>query len=55
MGVALLLAAVFGVLLVALPGTARIVQLRTLGRRRGTAIEPQPPPPTAGPDDGAGS
>ena len=28
MGVALLLAAVFGILLVALPGTARIVQLR---------------------------
>ncbi|MEV0425491.1 LapA family protein [Micromonospora sp. NPDC050495] len=36
MGVALLLAAVSGVLLVALPGTARIVQLRMLGRRRGT-------------------
>ncbi|WP_281943222.1 LapA family protein [Micromonospora sp. AKA38] len=34
MGVALLLAAVSGVLLVALPGTARIVQLRMLGRRR---------------------
>ena len=34
MGVALLLAAVFGVLLVAVPGTARIVQLRLLGRRR---------------------
>ncbi len=33
-GVALLLAAVFGVLLVALPGTARIVQLRMLARRR---------------------
>ncbi len=33
-GVALLLAAVFGVLLVALPGTARIVQLRLLARRR---------------------
>ncbi len=33
MGVALLLAAVFGILLVALPGTARIVQLRMLGRR----------------------
>jgi uncharacterized integral membrane protein len=33
MGVALLLAAVFGVLLVAVPGTARIVQLRLLGRR----------------------
>jgi uncharacterized integral membrane protein len=36
MGVALLLAAVFGVLLVALPGTARIVQLRMLGHRRST-------------------
>jgi uncharacterized integral membrane protein len=35
MGVALLLAAIFGVLLVALPGTARIVQLRLLDRRRG--------------------
>jgi hypothetical protein len=30
----LLLAAVFGILLVALPGTARIVQLRVLGHRR---------------------
>src|SRR3954469_19661902 len=35
-GVALLLAAVFGVLLVALPGTARIVQLRMASRRRST-------------------
>jgi len=34
LGVALLLAAVFGILLVALPGTARIVQLRILGHRR---------------------
>ncbi|SCL27363.1 LapA family protein [Micromonospora inyonensis] len=33
LGVALLLAAVFGILLVALPGTARIVQLRILNRR----------------------
>ncbi|MGN9776431.1 lipopolysaccharide assembly protein LapA domain-containing protein [Micromonospora sp. H33] len=33
MGVALLLAAVFGILLVALPGTARILQLRMLHRR----------------------
>ena len=33
-GVALLLAAVFGILLVALPGTARILQLRMLGHRR---------------------
>jgi uncharacterized integral membrane protein len=39
MGVALLLAAIFGVLLVALPGTARIMQLRILGRLR--------PPPVA--------
>lgn len=34
LGVALLLAAVFGVLLVALPGAARIVRLRMLGHRR---------------------
>ena len=33
LGVALLLAAVFGVLLVALPGTARIIQLRGTARR----------------------
>jgi uncharacterized integral membrane protein len=37
-GVALLLAAVFGVLLVALPGTARILQLRFLARRRARAV-----------------
>jgi uncharacterized integral membrane protein len=47
MGVALLLAAVFGILLVALPGTARIVQLRVLSRRqRATApratVQPAP-------------
>jgi uncharacterized integral membrane protein len=52
MGVALLLAAVFGVLLVALPGTARIVQLRMLGRRRGAAAA-EPPPLPAGPDNPA--
>ncbi|MEU7615789.1 LapA family protein [Micromonospora rifamycinica] len=52
MGVALLLAAVFGVLLVALPGTARIVQLRVLDRRPGTQLGgpagsgPTPPPAT---------
>lgn len=34
MGVALLLAAIVGMLLVALPGTARIMQLRILGRHR---------------------
>ncbi|MBN1171414.1 MAG: LapA family protein [Micromonosporaceae bacterium] len=38
MGIALLLAVIFGVLLVAIPGTARIMQLRTLGRRRGGKI-----------------
>jgi uncharacterized integral membrane protein len=37
MGVALLLAAVFGILLIALPGTARIVQLRMLSRRQAAA------------------
>ena len=52
-GVALLLAAVFGILLVALPGTARIVQLRVLARRRAEAAVPPrtdavpPEPPTA--------
>ncbi|MFG1717983.1 lipopolysaccharide assembly LapA domain-containing protein [Micromonospora sp. B006] len=49
MGVALLLAAVFGVLLVALPGTARIVQLRMLGRpgtRPGGPAGSGPTPPS---------
>jgi uncharacterized integral membrane protein len=45
MGVALLLAAIFGVLLVALPGTVRIMQLRTLSRRRGNNAAPRPGPP----------
>jgi uncharacterized integral membrane protein len=50
-GVALLLAAVFGVLLVALPGTARIVQLRILARRRGrVAEEALTLPPRADPE-----
>jgi uncharacterized integral membrane protein len=49
MGVALLLAAVFGVLLVALPGIARIIQLRMLDRRRGTT--PAVGPPRADPGD----
>jgi uncharacterized integral membrane protein len=53
MGVALLLAAVFGVLLVALPGTARIIQLRMLARRRGRAVE-LPLPPPGGPGDPGG-
>jgi uncharacterized integral membrane protein len=43
-GVALLLAAVFGVLLVALPGSARIVQLRLLERRRRRSPETTPTP-----------
>jgi uncharacterized integral membrane protein len=54
MGVALLLAATFGVLLVALPGTARIIELRMLSRRRGHRAAPSPaqlPPP----DDPAGT
>lgn len=41
MGVALLLAAIFGVLLVALPGTARIVQLRLSSRRHSAIVEPR--------------
>lgn len=47
-GVALLLAAVFGILLVALPGTARIIQLRIRDRRyRGAArTRPTDAPPT---------
>src|SRR3954447_2459532 len=51
-GVALLLAAVFGVLLVALPGTARILQLRFLARRRARAAAERTPeqrPAAAGP------
>lgn len=60
MGVALLLAAIFGVLLVALPGTARIIQLRMLSRRRGHTLAPQPhpsepKPPSAEPDAPAGT
>jgi uncharacterized integral membrane protein len=47
MGVALLLAAVFGVLLVALPGTARIIQLRVSGRRRAGVAAPAADRPDA--------
>jgi uncharacterized integral membrane protein len=53
-GVALLLAAVFGILLVALPGTARIIQLRIRERRHRDA-RPIPPPVPAGPTGVAGS
>jgi uncharacterized integral membrane protein len=42
MGVALLLAAVVGVLVVALPGTARIIQLRSFGRSRRPVVESPP-------------
>ena len=44
LGVALLLAAVFGVLLVALPGTARIMQLRILSHRRARRAATGPVP-----------
>src|SRR5690348_5628885 len=50
-GVALLLAAVFGILLVALPGTARILQLRLLARRRSLAASVEPTAPPATPDE----
>ncbi|MER7419463.1 lipopolysaccharide assembly protein LapA domain-containing protein [Micromonospora peucetia] len=43
-GVALLLAAVFGILLVALPGTARIMQLRLRQRRTTRRPDAGPPP-----------
>ncbi len=55
MGVALLLAAIFGVLLVALPGTARIIQLRMLNHRRASDAAPQPGSAAAPPDDPAGT
>jgi uncharacterized integral membrane protein len=54
LGVALLLAAIFGVLLVALPGTVRIVQLRTLGRRRGPVATGPLTAPVPLPDEPAG-
>jgi uncharacterized integral membrane protein len=55
LGVALLLAAVLGVLLVAIPGTARIVQLRITARRHrrldavAIATQDQTPPGNADP------
>jgi hypothetical protein len=51
--VALLLAAVFGVLLVALPGTARIVQLRLLGRRHRPVASGPLTAPVSAPGDSA--
>jgi hypothetical protein len=56
MGIALLLAAVVGVLLVTVPGTIRILQLRRLAVRRD---RPDPvmtdPDPHPAPDAGDGS
>ena len=42
MGIALLLAAIGGVLIVAIPGTGRIIQLRRLARRRDQASSSGP-------------
>jgi uncharacterized integral membrane protein len=51
LGVALLLAAVLGILLVVIPGTARIVQLRITARRhRRKDMNPAPSADPAGPD-----
>jgi uncharacterized integral membrane protein len=51
LGIALLLAAILGVLLVAIPGTGRIIQLRMLARRHrktdaNSIASPQPAPAT---------
>lgn len=60
LGVALLLAAVFGVLLVVIPGTARIIQLRTTVRRHrrlypDAAAPPFPDANSSPPGPSAGS
>ena len=51
LGVALLFAAVLGILMVVIPGTARIVQLRIAARRHrrvdAKADSQEPPPPSA--------
>src|SRR5258708_6263048 len=55
LGVALLLAAVLGVLLVVIPGSGRIIQLRIVARRhrpldtKTTAAAPTLPAPTSSP------
>ena len=55
LGVALLLSAVAGVLLIALPGSARIMQLRVTARRhRRDDIRPRPSAPPEGPASPAG-
>ena len=55
LGIALLLAAILGVLLVVIPGTGRIIQLRTLARRRrktdATCIASSQPVPAGQPAD----
>jgi uncharacterized integral membrane protein len=51
LGVALLLAAVCGALLVALAGGARILQLRAHARRRTVPAAPAPAPPAPGADE----
>jgi lipopolysaccharide assembly protein A len=60
LGVALLLAAVLGVLLVVIPGTARIIQLRLTARRHrradaGRAAAVPPPAASSVPPPGPGS
>jgi uncharacterized integral membrane protein len=52
LGVAMLLAAVCGVLLVAIPGTARIIQLRRTARRHRKADAAAASGPAAGQDHG---
>jgi uncharacterized integral membrane protein len=49
LGVALLLAAVLGVLLVVIPGTGRILQLRMTARRHRRADAAAAPPPSEAP------
>jgi uncharacterized integral membrane protein len=46
LGVALLLASVFGIMLVAIPGTGRILQLRHAARRRAQQTRSAPRPST---------
>lgn len=59
LGIALLLAAILGVLLVVIPGTGRIIQLRMLARRHRKAdangiASSQPVPATQPADPGPG-
>jgi hypothetical protein len=45
MGIAMLFAAIGGVLIVAIPGTGRIIQLRRVARRSAESSLPGPPAP----------